>query len=127
MYKAFAILLLLLNAGLVIEGCALKQGIPFAPIEQREYAIELENGATYSMSLKCSEVACQYVVFDALAIPQASYEYNGSKLVQNRFLPPNRRFEGLFLHIIANYSLLPNSFSFEIDGKVASIERILEY
>lgn len=126
MYKALVVLLLILNAGLVIEGCAVKHGILFAPIEQREYAIELENGAAYSLSLKCSEAKCQYAVFDALAIPQASYEYNGSKIVQNKFLPPNRRFEGLFLHIIANYSFLPNSFSFEIDGKAASIERILE-
>lgn len=107
------LLFLILNA--LLLSCA--GGIPvnISSMGQVNYTIEYPNGNTYQLSAVCGEDMCRYIVFDSLGMPVVNKEYSNGKFKNVKFLPPNKKYDNLFIYIINNRGNI-NQFEYKINN-----------
>lgn len=112
------LLFLILNA--LLLSCAAGIPVNISSMEQVNYTIEYPNGNIYQMSAVCSETVCRFIVFDSLGMPVVDKEYSNGKFKNMKFLPPNKKYDNLFIYIINNRGSI-NQFEYKINNTAVTI------
>lgn len=112
------LLILILNA--VLLSCAAGIHVNVSPMEQVNYTIEYPNGSIYQMSAVCSDTVCRFILFDALGMPVVDKEYSNNKFKNMKFLPPNNKYNNLFVYII-NSRGIESQFIYKINNTTVTV------
>lgn len=89
-------------------------------MEQSDYSLQFDDGSIQQVSTVCSDNICKFIVLDTLGTPVVSKEFDGTKFKNVKFLPPNKHYDMLFIHIIKTKGE-DKQFNFTVGDKPVTV------